>query len=76
MTTPTKGLRFIHRSWLDDDYRPLMFEVTKVAVGTVYYKAVYDGKLQRRGCMFCSIETFDRYVKEIVPAKEIDLSRF
>lgn len=63
---PTKGARFLHRFRTDGFNQPLVFEVTEVALGMVYYKGIYNGKLQRRGSMCCPVEAFDRYCKEVI----------
>ena len=40
-----RGDKFIHAYWLDENGNPLECEVTRIARGCAYYKAVRDGKL-------------------------------
>ena len=60
---PRKGLRFVHRFWLDENNNPLTFEVTRIARGTVYYRGIYDGKIGGAP-MCCDVDQFPRYVKD------------
>jgi hypothetical protein len=68
--TPTKGFRFYHTRVLDiqkfDGKSPQLFEVTKIARGIVYYRAVYDldGRETKGAPACCPCEDFRRYVKE------------
>ena len=41
---PTKGTRFRHARWVnwDVDKTPALYEVTRIALNTVYYRPVYD----------------------------------
>lgn len=62
-----KGFRFYHSRVLDsakfDGKSPQLFEVTKISLGTVYYRPVYDmgerETLGSPGC--CEVENFPRY---------------
>ncbi len=64
---PKKGMRFHHSRVLDtakwDGKSPQLFEVTKVASGTAYYRAVYDlGTRETKGApACCPVEQFGRW---------------
>lgn len=60
---PKRGLVFEHTRWLDEDYKPLLMRVTRIANGTVYYRAL-DGSCPT--C--CELSTFNTYAR---PAKEL-----
>lgn len=65
--TPVKGLRFYHSRVLDtvkwDGKSPQLFVVTRIARGTVYYRAVYDlGTRETLGSpACCPVEDFPRW---------------
>lgn len=69
---PIKGMRFYHSRVLDtvkfDGHSPQLYEVTRVAAGTAYYRPVYDmGDREHFGkpdC--CPVEQFSRWVKSLV----------
>lgn len=63
--TPTKGLRFIHSRVLDAANRPQQFEVTRVARGTVYYRAVEGAELVGAP-QCCDVEDFPRWCTGVV----------
>jgi hypothetical protein len=56
---PAKGFRFFHSRIIDADNRPMLYVVTKVARGAVYYRPVDGGSPD---C--CDLQDFDRYCKE------------
>lgn len=61
-TTPTKGMRFLHAFFITETREPMPHVVTRIARGTVYYRAEYpDGSLGGAYC--CPIEKFGKYVK-------------
>lgn len=55
---PKRGLVFEHTKWLDDNYKPLLMRVTRIANGTVYYRDL-EGSFPT--C--CTIETFDQFAR-------------
>jgi hypothetical protein len=69
--TPKKGLRFYHSRVLDgmkfDGKSPQLFEVTRVARGTAYYRAVYDlGSRETKGAVACCpVEQFQKWVRSV-----------
>jgi hypothetical protein len=66
---PARGLRFIHRHWLDEAGDPLTCVVTRVAKGIVYYRPDYgtrlDGSPWRGAPSYVPVEAFDRYAREL-----------
>ncbi len=68
-TNAIKGMRFYHSRVLDtqkfDGKSPQLFQVTKVAGGTAYFRAVYDlGTRETLGAAACCpVEQFHRWVK-------------
>lgn len=60
--TPTKGLRFYHSRVLGADNAPQLYEVSRIARGTVYYRPVSNEGLGKPDC--CPINQFDRWCKE------------
>ncbi len=63
---PTRGLVFEHTRWLDEAYQPLLMRVTKLARGTIYYRAL-DGSFS--SC--CPIEDFDKFAQVAPPGSPI-----
>lgn len=60
---PKYGLRFLHRRVLDEHGRPQLYEVTRVALGTVYYRPLdvdSEGWSQHGGVECCEVENFDK----------------
>lgn len=53
-----KGFRFHHSRVIEADGSPMLYEVTKIARGTVYYRPVDGG-----GSECCPVEDFARIVK-------------
>jgi hypothetical protein len=70
--TPTKGMRFYHSRVFDtqrfDGKSPQLYQVTRVAAGTAYYRPVYDygtrEELGKPDC--CPTEQFGRWVGSVV----------
>lgn len=68
---PTKGMRFYHARVLDsmrfDGKTPQLYQVTKVGLGSVYYRPVYNyGDRESLGAVeCCSVNWFDAVVKEL-----------
>lgn len=60
--TPVKGFRFYHSRVLGEDNSPQLYEVSRVARGTVYYRPVYPETLGGPDC--CATEDFDKWCKE------------
>jgi hypothetical protein len=56
--SPTKGLRFHHARALDENNQPMVYVVTKIARGTVYYRPVDGGSPD---C--CDEQDFNRYCR-------------
>lgn len=58
-----KGTRFVHSFWLEEDCKtPVACEVTKIALGTVYWKRVGGSKAE-----FCFDESKTaKYVRSII----------
>ena len=56
-----RGMKFLHKRVIDaTTKRPMLYEVTRLANGGVYYRPVDGGKSE-----YCEIETFEpRVVKE------------
>lgn len=54
-----RGDKFIHARFLDDKNQPLRCEVTRVALGLVYWKA--EG--ERKAKYFFRLEDAAKYVK-------------
>lgn len=72
ITKPTKGMRFYHSRVLDsmkfDGKSPQLYQVTKVAAGMAYYRAVYDyGERVALGGAVdcCPVEQFPRWCGSI-----------
>jgi hypothetical protein len=61
--TPSKGLRFLHARVLGEDDSPQLYEVSRIARGTVYYRPVYADGLGKPDC--CLSDDFERYCKEV-----------
>lgn len=40
-----RGERYLHPTWLTEDYKPLVVEITRVTRDAVYYRGVYDGQV-------------------------------
>ena len=65
--TPHKGFRFYHSRVLDtqkfDGKSPQLYQVTKIAAGTVYYRPVIDyGTRETLGSPdCCPVEQFPRW---------------
>jgi hypothetical protein len=61
---PVKGLRFLHTRVVDYDKKPALYQVTRIAMGVVYYRPVYDAGIQgseRLGTVeCCDLDTFKR----------------
>ena len=67
-----KGTRFLHSRVLDnrDMKSPQLYEITRIARGVVYYKAVDYETNQPEGCsQCCTIEDFPKWCKNIVTEK-------
>jgi hypothetical protein len=61
-TAPTVGLKFLHARFITATREPQPHVVTRIARGTVYYRAVdSDGSLGSPYC--CPVEKFAQYVK-------------
>lgn len=35
---PRRGLSFVHTYWLEENYKPAIYTITKIAMGCIYYK--------------------------------------
>ena len=62
---PYKGFRFYHARVLSmepfDGTSKQLYEVSKIARGTVYYRPVYsNGQLGKPDC--CELENFDKWM--------------
>lgn len=71
---PVKGLRFNHARVLStevfDGKTPQLYEVTRIALGMVYYRPVYAAGLpeQRLGSAdCCRVNEFSQYANEVKP---------
>ena len=58
--TPKKGVRFFHARIIDEDGSPMLFVVTKIARGTIYYRPVSGGSPD---C--CPVEDFPRWCQRL-----------
>lgn len=54
-----RGDRFLHKSWLDENRKPMLCEVTRVANGVVYWKQEGENKSRH----YFQIEDAEKYVK-------------
>lgn len=57
--TPFKSLVFRHSRLIDEEKKPMLCIVTKIARGTVYYRPVSGG-----GVDCCPVEEFSKWVSE------------
>lgn len=62
VVTLKRGSRFIHASWLDENKQPLACVVTRVALGSVYWKC--EG--ERKARQYFPLEKAFKYVKEVL----------
>lgn len=53
---PKAGLVFRHRRVLDENNKPAAYVVTRVAIGTVWYKQPRE----RKATECCGVDEFDR----------------
>jgi len=72
---PTIGLQFFHRRWLDPTkmpaHEPMLFRVTRMAQGQVYYRAVDERGQLVGNPERTDVEKFDKVCGSIQPAKGI-----
>lgn len=62
---PRRGLRFLHSKWLNaEDHSPMMFEVTMVRRGLVYYRAIYKDGTTGRASYVETVPDFPNRVKQ------------
>lgn len=59
MKTYFTGHRFYHARVLAEDGGPQLYEVSRIARGTVYYRPVYEDGPGKPDC--CPIEEFPRW---------------
>lgn len=70
MTTPVIvpkiGMQFLHARVINpDDRTPMLFRVTAIRHGSVYYRPVdLDGFGTKGGTQYCPVEEFGRWVKQ------------
>ncbi len=64
-----KGFRFLHSRYLDPSKLPekvnALFEVTKIAMGQVYYCPIYNlgnGEFKGKTKDYCPIADFPKYI--------------
>jgi hypothetical protein len=63
-----RGQRFYHSRVLTENNEPQLYEITRVAVGRVYYRPVYDEPQGTRlgGMDCCRQNDFERYCLEMI----------
>lgn len=80
MTTPHKGMRFLHKTWKDSRYSleemktlparetAMLHEVTAIRGNIVYYRPVYTHSdwEELGGCVKCDLDNFSTYCLEVV----------
>lgn len=64
MAKAKRGLRFYHAKWLDEDYKPALCQVTRIANGVVYWRQVHthDAGEMLSGAMYTPAEKFSESV--------------
>jgi len=73
-STPIKGMRFLHSRVLStlafDGKTPQTYVVTKIAMGCVFYRPVYDyGTREELGkSEYCDLFKFEKVCLEVVTA--------